>query len=235
MPIKGKSKTTKKRTFWLFTKNCFHWKKEFDWHWVRETFFFRIRGIEASNLSFSSFTTSASRRKRSDSFLENKGKSSESTPKIYSLVWRPMVWRPMEIIFDSRRKSKKDISELYWWFRNNCLFPSFSGTFRTQSHWTFITRQCCYSEQLLPACLPYWMCVQSSFYHQLWINTWRSKIRARNKQYSSCFLILWTKVTKILWWLTWVYNVMNNTCTMHGRNIKTQYIRLTSILLLRKD
>ena len=23
--------------------------------------------------------------------------------------------------------------------------------------------------------LPYWMCVQSSFYHQLWIDTWRSK------------------------------------------------------------
>ena len=23
--------------------------------------------------------------------------------------------------------------------------------------------------------LPCWMCVQSSFYHQLWINTWRSK------------------------------------------------------------
>ena len=30
-------------------------------------------------------------------------------------------------------------------------------------------------EQLLPVYLPYWMCVQSSFYHQLWINTWRSK------------------------------------------------------------
>ena len=30
-------------------------------------------------------------------------------------------------------------------------------------------------EQVLPAYLPYWMCVQSSFYHQLWINTWRSK------------------------------------------------------------
>ena len=30
------------------------------------------------------------------------------------------------------------------------------------------------------------MCVQSSFYHQLWINTW----------YSFCLLILWTRVTK---------------------------------------
>ena len=37
------------------------------------------------------------------------------------------------------------------------------------------------------------MCVQSSFYHQLWINTWRSKIRARDRQCSSCLWILWTK------------------------------------------
>ena len=35
--------------------------------------------------------------------------------------------------------------------------------------------ECCYSEQLLPAYLPYWKCVQSAFYHQLWINMWRSK------------------------------------------------------------
>ena len=35
---------------------------------------------------FSSFTTSASRRRRSGSFLENEGKSSESIPTIYSLV-----------------------------------------------------------------------------------------------------------------------------------------------------
>ena len=27
--------------------------------------------------------------------------------------------------------------------------------------------------RILPIYLPYWMCVQSSFYHQLWINTWR--------------------------------------------------------------
>ena len=31
-------------------------------------------------------------------------------------------------------------------------------------------------EQLLQACLPYWMCVQSSFNYRQWIDTWRSKI-----------------------------------------------------------
>ena len=61
------------------------------------------------------------------------------------------------------------------------------------------------------------------------------KVRARDRQYSSCLLILWTKVTKILRWLTWMFHVMHNTCTMHGRDIKTQYIGSTSILLFRKD
>ena len=62
MPIEGKSKTTKKRTCWLFTKNRSHWKKEIDWYWTREIFFLRLWGIEESNVSSSSFTTSASRR-----------------------------------------------------------------------------------------------------------------------------------------------------------------------------
>ena len=70
MPIKGKSKTTKKRTCSLFTKNSPHWKKELDWYWIKEIFFLRLWGIEESNVSSSSFTTNASRRRRSGSFLE---------------------------------------------------------------------------------------------------------------------------------------------------------------------
>ena len=131
-----------------------HGKKELDRYWTREMFSLRIRGIEESYLSSSSFTTNATGRSRSGSFLENKRKSSEPIPTVYSLVWRSL-----ESMFGSRRRSKKDIPVLYWWFRNNCLFPSPSRTFRTQSHWSFITGQCCYSEQFLPAYWPYWMCV----------------------------------------------------------------------------
>ena len=61
------------------------------------------------------------------------------------------------------------------------------------------------------------------------------KVRAKDRQYSFCLLILETKVTRILKRLTWVYHVVHNTCTTHGRDIKTQCIGLTSILLLRKD
>ena len=51
-PIKGKSKTTKKKTCWLFTKNRSHWKKELDRYWTREIFPFRLWGIEESNFFF---------------------------------------------------------------------------------------------------------------------------------------------------------------------------------------
>ena len=61
------------------------------------------------------------------------------------------------------------------------------------------------------------------------------KIRARDRYYSSCLLILGTKVTRILTRLTWMYHVVHNTCTMHGRDIKTRYIGSTSILRLGND
>ena len=34
---------------------------------------------------------------------------------------------------------------------------------------------CGNSERILPSYLPCWMCIQSALYHQLWIDTWRSK------------------------------------------------------------
>ena len=55
MPIEDKSKTTKKRTCWLFTENRSHWEKELDRYWTREIFSLRLWGIEESNLSSSSF------------------------------------------------------------------------------------------------------------------------------------------------------------------------------------
>ena len=135
-----------------------------------------------------------------------------------------------------RRRKQEKIPVLYWFFRNNCVSPSSSRTFRMQSQWSFISVQCWYSERILPIYLWYWMCVQSSFYHQLWINTWRSKFeQTTDSIYSFCLLILGTKVTRILKRLTWMYHVERDTCTVHGRNIKTRYIGSTPILRLRKD
>ena len=62
------------------------------------------------------------------------------------------------------------------------------------------------------------------------------KIRAIDRQYSSCLLILGTKkVTRILTRLTWMYHVMHNTWIKHGNDIKTRFFGSTSILRFRKD
>ena len=142
----------------------------------------------------------------------------------------------MESMFGSRRRSKKGDSSTVLMIQGQLFFPSSSRTFRTQSYWSFITGQCCGSEQILPIHLPFCMCVQSSFCHQLWTNTRRSKLEQEtDRQYSSRLLILGTKVTRILTRLTWMYHVVHNICTMHGRDIKTRYMVWTSILRFRMD
>ena len=129
-------------------------RRKLDSYWTRESLSLCVRSFEESNPSSSSLSTSTSRRGWSGSFLENRRKSSESIPAVYSLVWRSM-----ESMLDSRRRSKKEISVLHWWFRNNCLFPSSSRTFRTQSYWSFIAGQCCDSERIFPSYLSQCMCV----------------------------------------------------------------------------
>ena len=96
----------------------------------------------------------------------------------------------MESMLGSRRRSKKEIPILYWWLRNNYLFPSSSRTFRTQSYWSFNAGQCCDSEQLLPVNIPCRMCFQFAFYHRLWINTWRSEFK---QETDSILLAYWSQ------------------------------------------
>ena len=61
------------------------------------------------------------------------------------------------------------------------------------------------------------------------------RIQAEDKQYSSCPLIQETKITKILNILTSLYHVERDTCTVHGRGIKTRYSGLILILRSQKD
>ena len=67
------------------------------------------------------------------------------------------------------------------------------------------------------------------------------RIQARDRQYSSCLLIpetkstKSTKSTKILKRLTWMYLVVQNTCIKHGRNTKTRYIGSILIVRFGKD
>ena len=61
------------------------------------------------------------------------------------------------------------------------------------------------------------------------------RIRAEDKQYSSCPLIQETKIMKILNIVTSLYHVERDTCTVHERNIKTRYFGLILILRLKRD
>ena len=61
------------------------------------------------------------------------------------------------------------------------------------------------------------------------------KIWATDSQYSFCLWIPWTKTIRILIRSTWMHRVMHNTCTKHGRNIRTRFFGSTSILLWRRD
>ena len=76
-----------------------------------------------------------------------------------------------------------------------------------------------------------------SIYTPSWIQDWyqEDKIWAKDKQYSFCLWILWTKNTKILRRSTSKHRVLHNTCRQRGRNIKTLCIWSISDLLKRKD
>ena len=113
-----------------------------------------------------------------------------------------------------------------------CRDSNFAGDFEDSKSTSGGTLCVFGSHALVPIS---WMCGQFTFYQQLWIDTWRSKVRARDRQYSSCLLILWTKVTKILKWLTWMYHVLHGSCIQQGRNIKTRCIGSTLNLFKRKN
>ena len=230
--IKGKSKTIKKETCWLFTKDHPDEQKELDWYWTRGN----TRSLSAYDVSkkvIHLLRHSQQVHREEDGavhFWRIKENLQNKFPE--SIHWSDDRWKAY---FSSRRRSKKEISVLHWWFRNNCLFPSSSRTFRTQSYWSFITGQCCDSEQLLPTYLPHWMCVQSSFYHQLWINTWRSGIQARDRQYSFCLLIPRDKEHKYPDKID--LNVPRRAQYLHNawkRHPKTRYIGSDINLAIRK-
>ena len=68
----------------------------------------------------------------------------------------------------------------YWPIRtSNSLSPSSSRSFRTQSHWSFITVQCIHSERLLRVHLSHRMCNQFEFHHEFRIDTRRTKFEKK--------------------------------------------------------
>ena len=100
-----------------------------------------------------------------------------------------LVWRQGEEKHGRRRRKQEHISVLYWFFRNNLAPPSSSRSLRTQSHWSYFTGQCRYSEQLLPIHLSCRMCNQ--FYIPSSIREWYLEVKfwATDRQFSFCLWI----------------------------------------------
>ena len=112
---------------------------------------------------------------------------------------------------------------------------SSSRSFRTQSHWSYFTWQYCHSERLLPVHFSCRMCNQFTFHHRFGIDTLWSKFWAKDRQFSFCLWIPWTRTIRILIRSTWEHRVMHITCIMAGRNTRIRCIGSISVLLWRKD
>ena len=221
-PQRRESASTSTRTFPMKEKNL-------DRCCTRRLFNLRLWSVEEINSSSSSWT-STSRKWWSDWILENQTQSSRTF-----LVLSSLVWRHVEEKHGKRRRKQEQIPVWYWFARSNLVPPSSSRPFRTQSHWSYFAGQCPYSEQLLPIHLSCPMCNQFIFHHQFGIDTKRSKFEQQTDSILFACGSHGQKTIRILLRSTWVNRVIHNTCIEHGRNIKTQYIGSTSILLLRKD
>ena len=130
----------------------------------------RVHGFQQSDSSSSSFTESTSRRRWSGSFLENERKIF----RIHSHNLSIGLIVDGKHVYQQEEQQKRrfqyctDDSWMIIYFRafqghsgRNLIDPSLQDNNN--------------SERILPSYLPYWMCDESSFYHQLWIDTWRSK------------------------------------------------------------
>ena len=79
-----------------------------------------------------------------------------------------------------KAEETKKNSILYWSIRTrNSLSPSSSRSFRTQSHWSFITGQSCNSERFLRVHLSQRMCNQFPLHHEFRIDTGRTKFEQK--------------------------------------------------------
>ena len=141
-----------------------------------------------------------------------------------------MVWRQAEKSMVGVGETRK-IPLLYWLIRNNLVLPSSSKLFKMIKP---------YRTMLLfreTSSITSIMSGVQSIYIQSSIRDWHLEVKiwTTDKQSSFCLWIPWTKIIRILIQSTWIMRVMHNTCIKHGKNIRTQFMVSSSILLWRKE
>ena len=135
--------------------------------------------------------------------------------------WSDEMWQNT---MAKRLRPQEKISVLYWFSRNNFLSLSSSKSFTTQSHWSYFKSQCHYSGRFRQVQSIY---IPSSIHH------WYREVKfwAKDRQYSFCLWIPWTKTRRILTRSTWKHRVLHNKCIKHARDIKIRCVGSTSTLL----
>ena len=126
------------------SKNRFHWKKELDCHWTMEIFFLRIWNFYVTFLLLHSQQI----HREEDGvvhFWRMKENLQNQFPQ--SIHWSDD--RCKVCLVCSRRRSKKTISVLHWWFRNN-HFSELLKDIQDAILLNLFAGQCCDSERILP-------------------------------------------------------------------------------------
>ena len=156
----------------LIHKNYIFWWKNLDRYWTTRLFAHRLFRVEETDQSSSSWKSTSKKRERLNS-------GDYRLPSEPFCAFSTLVWWKVEEHHGKRRRKQENISILYRFFRRNSLPSSSSRSFRTQSHWSFMTGQCIDSGRFLQVHLSRWMCNQFTFHHQFRIDTGRSKFEQK--------------------------------------------------------
>ena len=204
-------------------------RKKMDWYWAIRTNSRCVRSLEESDQSPSTQSDSTAGRQWSNPILEKLNFIFEIIPHKYSIglmIVGILVWHQEEVqkgdISIALIREQLSISEL---FRDTLEIISLILRYRTM--WWLAVEYSITSTTL----------DVHSIFTPLSTMDWYLEVRvwAEDRQYSSCPLIQETKIIKILNTLTSLYHVKRDTCTVHGRSIKTRYSGLILILRSERD
>ena len=181
---KAKSTTAKKRTCWLFTEHHFDEIKEVNWYWTRALLSFSAYEISRKVIHLLRHSQKVQREDDGAvQFWRIKKHLQSKFPQ--TQYWPDDRWKACLAAGGGTKKRYQyctDVSGII-------IFPSSWRKFRTRSHWSFITRQCCNSARILPSCLPHWMCVLIFIRSSTMDWYLEVRIQARDRRYSFCLLI----------------------------------------------
>ena len=156
-----------------------------DWYWTIKPRSRVVQSLEESHQSSSTQSEVTSRRRWSNSILQDKIASTRPSSSNTKLV----RWS-MDSLFGCRRRTQTKISVLLWLLGINHLSPCSSRTFWGQYHWSYTTGQRVDWTWNISLHLPCGKQFQSLFNYQQWINTWRSEF----EQKTICVLLAcWSK------------------------------------------